>query len=82
VGGGIGHRLWRSDILLLPVDCSLLPDAAAEPGGGDGEACHWLMFGHQLGQHVGLLISGDTGMSGYPVYRYLNYMGSEGECLI
>jgi hypothetical protein len=28
---------------------------------------------------VVLLISGDAGVSGYPVYRYLYYVGSEGE---
>jgi hypothetical protein len=79
VGGSRGRRLWRTVVPLLPVDCGLLPDVAAEPGGGDGDTCHWLTFGHQLGQHIGLLISGDAGVSGYPVYHYLYYVGSEGE---
>jgi hypothetical protein len=79
VGGGIGSRLWRVVVPLLPVGCGLLPDAAAEPGGGDGDACRWLTFGRQLGQRIGLLISGDASVSGYPVYRYLYHVGSEGE---
>jgi hypothetical protein len=82
VGGSIGYRPWRTVVPLLLVDCSLLLDAAVEPGGGDGDVCHWLMFGRQLGQRVGLLISGDAGVSGYPVYHYLYYVGSEGECCI
>jgi hypothetical protein len=64
---------------LLPVGCGLLLDAAVEPGGGDGDACRWLTFGRQLGQRVGLLVSGDASVSGYPVYRYLYHVGSEGE---
>jgi hypothetical protein len=64
---------------LLPVDCSLLPDTAVEPGGGDGDTCHWLMFSCQLGQRIGLLVSGDASVSGYPVYHYLYHMGSEGK---
>jgi hypothetical protein len=79
VRGGIGHRPRHSVVPLLPLDCSLLPDAAVEPGGADGDAYRWLMFGHQLGQCVGLLVSGDAGVSGYPVYHYLYYVGSEGE---
>jgi hypothetical protein len=82
VGGGIGRRPWHTAVPLLPVDCGLLPDAAVEPGGGDGDTCHWLTFGRQVGQRVGLLVSGDAGVSGYPVYRYLYYVGSEGQCLI
>jgi hypothetical protein len=79
VGGGIGSRPWCVIVPLLPVGCGLLPDAAAEPGGGDGDAYHWLTFGHQHSQRIGLLVSGDASVSGYPVYRYLYHMGSEGE---
>jgi hypothetical protein len=66
----------------LLVSCGLLPDAVAELGGGDGDMCHWLIFGHQLVQCVGLLISRDASMSRYPVYYYLYYVGSEGKCYI
>jgi hypothetical protein len=52
---------------------------AAEPGGGDGDAWHWLTFGRQLGQRIGLLVSGDACVSGYPVYHYLYHVGLEGE---
>jgi hypothetical protein len=79
VRGGIGRRAWRTVIPVLPLDCSLLPDAPMEPGGGDGDAYYWLTFCRQLGQRVGLLVSGDAGVSGYPVYCYLYYVGSEGE---
>jgi hypothetical protein len=79
VAGGIGCRPWRIVIPLLPVSCGLLPDAAAELGGGDGDAYRWLIFGHQLSQCIGLLVSGDAGVSGYPVYHFLYNVGSEGE---
>jgi hypothetical protein len=52
---------------------------AAEPGGRDGDVYYWLMFSHQLGQHIGLLISGDASVSRYTVYHYLYHMGLEGE---
>jgi hypothetical protein len=54
----------------------------AKPGGGDGDACHWLTFGYQLVQCIGLLISGDTSISSYPVSYYLCYIVSEGKCCI
>jgi hypothetical protein len=79
VRGGIGRRPWRTVVPLLPLDCGLLPDAAAELSGGDGDAYRWLTFGCQLGQHVSLLSSGHAGVSWYRVYRYLYYVGSEGE---
>jgi hypothetical protein len=78
VGGGIGSRPCCLIVPLLPVSCGLLPDAAAEPGGGDGDACRWLTFGRQLGQRVGLLVSGDTSVSGYPVYHYLYHVVQAG----
>jgi hypothetical protein len=79
VGGGIHCRPWPIVVPLLPVSHGLLPDSVSKPGGRDGDGGRSLSLSRQLGQHIGLLVSGDAGVSGYTVYSCLYSVGSEGE---